>query len=102
MHDLAEGHLLTLEYLLKEKPQILTLNLGTGKGTSVLELIKTFESVNRVEIPFSFDKRRPGDNAFVVADNSKAKLILNWMPKRDINEMCRDGWKWQLKNPNGY
>ena len=102
VHDLAEGHLLTLEYLLKEKPQILTLNLGTGKGTSVLELIKTFESVNRVEIPFSFDKRRLGDNAFVVADNSKAKLILNWIPKKDINEMCRDGWKWQLKNPNGY
>ena len=100
--DLAEGHLLTLDYLLKGIPQYLTLNLGTGIGTSVLKLINTFEKVNKVEVPFSFDERRPGDNEFVVADNSLAKSILNWMPKRNINDMCRDGWNWQLKNPNGY
>ena len=100
--DLAEGHFAALDYLLKEKPQFLTLNLGTGIGTSVLELIRCFEKVNNVKIPFSFDNRRLGDNAFVMADNSLAKKILNWIPKRNINDICRDGWNWQLKNPNGY
>ena len=100
--DLAEGHFAALDYLLKEKPQFLTLNLGTGIGTSVLELIRCFEKVNNVKIPFSFDNRRIGDNAFVMADNSLAKKILNWIPKRNINDICRDGWNWQLKNPNGY
>ena len=100
--DLAEGHCAALDYLLKEKPQFLTLNLGTGIGTSVLELIRCFEKVNNVKIPFSFDNRRLGDNAFVMADNSLAKKILNWIPKRNINDICRDGWNWQLKNPNGY
>ena len=100
--DLAEGHIAALDYLLKEEPQILTLNLGTGKGTSVLELIRCFEKVNNVKIPFSFDNRRKGDNAFVLADNSSAKKILNWIPKRNLDDICRDGWNWQLKNPNGY
>ncbi len=100
--DLAEGHFSALNYLLKEKPQFLTLNLGTGIGTSVLELIRCFEKVNNVEIPYSFDNRRVGDNAFVMADNSLAKKILNWIPKRNIEDICRDGWNWQLKNPNGY
>ena len=100
--DLAEGHLLALDYLLKEKPQILTLNLGTGKGTSVLELIRVFEKVNNIEIPFDFDKRRSGDNAFVVADNSLAISTLKWVPKKTMEDICRDGWRWQLNNPNGY
>tara|TARA_B100000212_G_scaffold250450_1_gene191646 strand:+ start:31 stop:1089 length:1059 start_codon:yes stop_codon:yes gene_type:complete len=100
--DLAEGHLSALNYLFKEKPQILTMNLGTGKGTSVLELIKTFENINNVKIPHSFVNRRSGDNAFVVADNSLAKNILNWSPIRNIEEICIDGWSWQQKNPNGY
>ena len=78
------------------------MNLGTGKGISVLEFINTFQKVNKVEIPFIFDERRPGDNAFVVADNSLAKSILNWIPKRNMHDMCKDGWYWQLKNPNGY
>ena len=63
--DLAEGHLSALNYLLESKPQILTLNLGTGKGTSVLELIRIFEKVNKVFIPVNFVERRSGDNAFV-------------------------------------
>ncbi len=100
--DLAEGHLSALNHLLKEKPQNLTINLGTGKGTSVLELIKIFEKVNSIDIPFSFDKRRQGDKAFVVADISFAKLKLNWEPKFSIEDICRDGWNWQLNNPNGY
>ena len=97
--DLAEGHCLVLEHLLDNKPQIITLNLGTGKGTSVLDLIRIFEKVNNVDIPFVFEDRRIGDNAFVVADNSLAKSILNWIPKKTIKDICRDGWNWQLKNP---
>ena len=100
--DLAEGHLLALEYLSNQKPQMLKINLGTGKGTSVLEFIKIFENTNKVKVPFSFHERRQGDNAFVVADNSLAKSLLNWKPKRNIEDICRDGWKWQLQNPNGY
>ena len=100
--DLAEGHLIALNYLLNEKPQILTLNLGTGKGTSVMELIKTFEKVNKIKVEFGFGARREGDNAIVVADNSLAKSILKWTPRRNLEDICRDGWNWQLKNPNGY
>ncbi len=100
--DLAEGHSFALEYLMKVKPQILTLNIGTGKGTSVLEFIKIFERVNNIEVPYSFDERRKGDHPFVVADNSLAKSILNWIPERNIEDICRDGWRWQLKNPNGF
>ena len=100
--DLAEGHLSALNYLTKQKPQILTLNLGTGVGTSVLGIIKKFEEVNKVSIPFHFEERRKGDNAFVVSDNSLAKSILCWIPTRDIEDICKDGWNWQIKNPNGY
>ena len=98
--DLAEGHFFALRHLLKKKSQFIILNLGTGIGTSVLDLIKIFQKVNNVEIPFIFEDRRPGDNAFVVADNSLAKSILGWIPKRNIEDMCRDGWKWQLMHSN--
>ena len=100
--DLAEGHLSALEHLSKGKPQNLTLNLGTGIGTSVIELIKRFEKVNNIEIPFSFQDRRPGDSPFLVADNSMAKTILNWNPEKNIEDICKDGWNWQIRNPNGY
>ena len=100
--DLAEGHLLALEFLLKEKPQSININLGTGKGTSVLELINTFQKVNNIEIPFVYTTRRKGDNAIVVANNLLAKNLLKWRPKRNIEDMCRDGYLWQIKNPKGY
>ena len=87
---------------IKNKPQILSMNLGTGSGTSVLELISVFEKINGVKIPYHFSKRREGDNAFVVADNNLAKSILNWEPRMSIQEMCRDGYLWQIKNPKGY
>ena len=92
--DLAEGHLLALDYILNNKPQILTLNLGTGKGTSVLDFINIFEKINNVKVPYAFDKRRSGDNPFVVADNSLAKSILKWIPKKSIEDICRNGWNW--------
>ena len=100
--DLAEGHSLALNYLIKEKPQILNLNLGTGLGTTVLELIKTFQKVNNINVPYVFKDRRIGDNGILVADNSLAIKVLNWKPKNNLEDMCRDGWKWQLKNPNGF
>lgn len=96
VYDLAEGHVLTLEHLLRNESKLLNLNLGTGKGTTVLELIRTFEEVNNVKVPYEFVSRREGDLASVVANNKKATSILDWSPKRSITDMCRDGWKWEL------
>ena len=100
--DLAEGHAKTLDYLKQNKPMNLTMNIGTSKGTSVLELIETFQRVNNIEIPHLFEKRREGDVARLVADNSLLKKTLDWFPKRSLEEMCIDGWKWQRLNPNGF
>ena len=100
--DLAEGHLKALNYLFKNKKKLVDLNIGTGKGYSVLDLIKTFETANNVEVPFIFTNRRDGDCCALVANNLKAKQILNWNPLRSLEEMCHDGWKWKLMNPNGY
>ena len=100
--DLADGHLKALDFLIKNKPEILTLNIGTGRGSSVLELIKTFEDVNNTKVPFEFSERRDGDVCQLVADNRKAKLTLNWSPSKSLKEMCIDGWKWKNLNPNGY
>ncbi len=82
--------------------KIINLNIGTGKGTSVLELVKIFERINNVKIPYVFVKRRKGDSAEIVADNSLAKKLINFSAKRSLSEMCRDGWNWYLKNPYGY
>ena len=92
--DLAEGHVKSLEYLFKNDSMIMDLNLGTGKGTSVLQLINIFKKVNNVDFPVVFVNRRKGDFACVIADNSKAKKVLNWAPKRDLEQMCIDGWIW--------
>ena len=100
--DIADGHVKALKYLENSSSKILNINLGTGIGTSVLELIKTFEKVNKIEIPYSFASRRAGDYSKVVADNKSAKKYLNWEPKRDLEQMCRDGWRWRLLNPEGY
>ena len=100
--DLAEGHIAALRYLLKLKKHYISLNLGTSKGTSVLDLIKTFKKVNQVELPFEITGRRDGDIGYVVADNSYAKSILNWEPLYNLDDMCRDGWNWQKQNPRGY
>tara|TARA_B100000767_G_scaffold274804_1_gene309019 strand:- start:562 stop:1584 length:1023 start_codon:yes stop_codon:yes gene_type:complete len=99
--DLADGHHAALKHNNKNKG-INCFNLGTGKGTSVLELLRTFEEVNKVKIPYSFTERRTGDVFSSFADVSKAKNILNWESKRNIKLMCEDSWRWQIKNPNGY
>ena len=92
--DLAEGHLLSLEYLFEEGG-MLDLNIGTGKGTSVLELVKTFQRVNDKPFSYEFSSRRDGDVARIVADNFLVKSILGWQPKKDLSDMCTDGWRWQ-------
>jgi len=91
-----------LQFLQKNRPQLINFNVGTGKGTSVLELINIFYEVTNIKIPYEFTDRRQGDNSTLVANNSKAFLELNWRPKRTLSEMCLDGWKWQSSNPKGY
>ena len=100
--DLAEGHLAAFKYLFENVNQIEFLNLGTGIGTSVLELVKIFEKVNRCVIPYSISKRRKGDKDVLIAKNDKAKKILDWVPTRTIEDACKDGWEWQRNNPKGY
>ncbi len=100
--DLADGHIKMLEFLFLKEAQIVNLNLGTGIGTSVLELIDTYQKVNKVKIPYDFAKRRDGDVAELFADINLSKKMINWFPKRDLEDMCRDSFNWQLKNPNGY
>ena len=100
--DLAEGHKAAIEYLFNNHPQVININLGTGKGTSVLDLIKTFEKVNHKIIPYVFNKRRTGDIPISIADNKLALEILNWKPKRNLVDMCKDAWKWKINNLNGF
>ena len=98
VHDLAKSHLKGLEYLDNKPAGFLNLNIGTGCGTTVLELIRTFEKTNNLKIPFEFGERRKGDFGYVVADNSLAKATLSWKPKKDLRDMCKDGWNWILKS----
>lgn len=97
--DLAKGHLKALE---KVSSGIEVYNLGTGNGYSVLQLVTAFEKVSGVKIPYRITDRRPGDVAVCYADPSKAKKELGWAAEKGIEEMCRDSWRWQEKNPNGY
>lgn len=99
--DLADGHLKALEKL-KDNPGNAVYNLGTGKGTSVLEMIGAFSKASGREIPYRIAARRPGDASECYADPSKAKMELGWTAKRSIHDMCRDTWNWQSHNPEGY
>ena len=99
--DLAKGHLCALEKL-KSAPGIVPYNLGTGIGYSVLDMVNAFENASNCEIPYKLVDRRPGDAAICYADASLAKAELNWQAELGIEEMTRDGWRWQSANPNGY
>ncbi|MAO64826.1 MAG: UDP-glucose 4-epimerase GalE [Balneola sp.] len=99
--DLAIGHLKALEKL-KSEPGLVIYNLGTGKGSSVLDMVKAFEKASGKEVPYKIGPRRPGDIAACYADPSKAENELGWTAKRGIEEMCEDAWRWQSENPNGY
>ena len=100
--DLAEGHRAALEMLLAEEPQLLTLNLGSGQGHSVLEVAAAFEAASGRPVPLKIVERRPGDAAITVADSSLAAQRLGWRTTRSLADICRDGWAWQSANPNGY
>ncbi len=107
--DLADGHVKALSRIgvlpdreVPAEKGILIYNLGTGKGTSVLELVDAFEKASGVEIPYEIAPRRAGDVAKMYCDASKAEKELGWKAERDINKMCEDSWNWQKNNPDGY
>lgn len=99
--DLAAGHVCALKAI-ERNCGLAIYNLGTGHGYSVLDVIKAFEKANGVKIRYSIKARRPGDIATCYCNPMKAKEELNWVAKYGIEDMCRDSWNWQKKNPNGY
>ncbi|MCK4976925.1 MAG: UDP-glucose 4-epimerase GalE, partial [Anaerolineales bacterium] len=99
--DLAIGHLRALEKL-ETDPGVVTYNLGTGRGNSVLEVVAAFEQACGKNIPYKIVPRRSGDIAAAYADPSKAQKELGWTAVKDLGEMCEDIWRWQSLNPNGY
>jgi len=99
--DLALGHLKALDKL-ASNPGVVTYNLGTGQGYSVLEVVSAFEKACGKRIPYQVVMRRPGDIASCYADPATAKTALGWSAERGIDEMCADVWRWQSSNPNGY
>ncbi|MBR5527552.1 MAG: UDP-glucose 4-epimerase GalE [Clostridia bacterium] len=99
--DLARGHACAINYAASHKGTEI-VNLGTGVGCSVLDLVRSFERVNGMEIPYVVEARRPGDVAENYADPQKAYELLGWKAEKNIDDMCRDTWRWQKNNPNGY
>ncbi len=101
VEDLADGHVKALENIDKFDG-VAVINLGTGQGYSVLEVVKAFEKASGKKVPYKIVGRREGDIQTCYADPSYAKKVLGWSAKHDINDMCKDAWNWQSKNPNGY
>ena len=99
--DLAIGHVKAIDYILTN-PGLDVINLGTGVGYSVLDMVKAFSKACGKEIPYEIKPRRAGDIAMCYADPKKAKEVLGWEAKRGLDEMCADTWRWQSQNPNGY
>jgi UDP-glucose 4-epimerase len=99
--DLAEGHVAAVRRLLQH-PDSFTVNLGTGQGHSVLEVVRAFEKVSGRPVPFDFAPRRAGDVAQCWADPSRAHQLLGWRASRGLDSMCADAWRWQSQNPQGY
>lgn len=99
--DLADGHVKAVDWALKNEG-CEAINLGTGNGISVLQLRDAFVKASGAEVPYVIDPRRPGDPDEVYANAKKAKDLLGWEAKRDVDDMCKDSWNWQSNNPNGY
>ena len=99
--DLADAHVRAVQKL-EETPGLVAYNLGTGQGTSVLQVIAAFEKATGKKIPYKIVPRRAGDVTAAYADPSKAERELHWKAENDIYDICRDGWNWQQKNPNGF
>lgn len=100
--DLADGHVKAVKNILEGDKGVQIFNLGTGKGYSVLDIVKAFSKAYGKELPYKIAPRRPGDLAVCYSDPTKAKEVLGWEAKRGLDDMCRDSWNWQSKNPNGY
>ncbi|XP_049816864.1 UDP-glucose 4-epimerase-like isoform X1 [Schistocerca nitens] len=100
--DLASGHVAALDKLNKEHLRLKTYNLGTGQGVSVLQLLKTFEAVTSTVVPYEIRERRTGDIVSMYANANLAEKELGWKTKYNLEQMCRDFWRWQTMNPNGY
>jgi UDP-glucose 4-epimerase len=100
--DLAEGHVAALDRIDRLAAPAMPVNLGTGRGHSVLELLRKFEEINGVAVPHEIVARRTGDSAIYFADAELAQSALGWRAKRDLAAMCRDAWRWQVDNPDGY
>ena len=103
--DLAQGHVKALESLAHDKGTVIgcrAINLGTGKGTSVLEIVNTFKEISQQAIPYQIVPRRAGDLATVYANASLAKELLGWQAKLDLTAMIQDTWRWQSENPDGF
>ena len=99
--DLARGHVAAIHYMQTHKGESV-FNLGTGNGCSVLDMVQSFERVNGVKVPYKIVSRRPGDLATVYASPDKSAEILGWRAQYGLDDMCRDAWNWQKKNPMGY
>ena len=99
--DLASGHVKALKKI-KSFTEVMTINLGTGTGYSVLDMVKAFEKASGKDVPYCIAPRRAGDIAKCYANPSYAKEVLGWEAKKSIEEMCEDSWRWQERNPNGY
>ena len=99
--DLVEGHVVALDYICRQ-PGLHTINLGTGTGISVLEMVKAFEQASGQPVPYDVVARRPGDIAACWADPSHAQVTLEWKALRSLAQMCEDCWRWQAGNPSGY
>ena len=99
--DLAKGHVAAVEYVCSHTG-CEVFNLGTGTGYSVLDMVNTFVSVNKVAVPYVITARRPGDIATCYADPAKSREVLHWQAEKGLAEMCRDSWRWQSQNPKGY
>ncbi len=99
--DLAQGHLNAVERI-DNFDEVMTINLGTGRGYSVLEMVKAFEKASGKRVPYKIAPRRAGDIATCFADPSYAKEVLDWEAQKGIEEMCQDSWRWQSNNPDGY
>ena len=99
--DIAAGHTAALPFCTSHKG-VEVINLGTGMGHSVLELISAFESATGIHIPFQIVGRRAGDIPVCFASAEKAKALLGWQATRTLSDMCRDAWNWQQKNPDGF
>jgi UDP-glucose 4-epimerase len=99
--DLARGHVKALQYL-QSHSGIEAINLGTGTGYSVLDMIAAFSKVNQVSVPFEIVARRPGDIAICYAQPAKAQMLLGWQAEKTMDDMVADSWRWQSANPNGY